>query len=366
MALRAAAVAHETMIALTSPEAPLWGEAWGLVEDEGWRRVAEAEGWAACVPGEGGFWGEAVDELQRQGFELDTVLRRVTREGAEVSRAPQGVFADARDAWAAAQPAGARALDCAADEGAAPRDFGLVAAALCTDYDVVFGLEDDKVRLGAALLAGAPDPCGRAGQGTGGGGDAPGMRAFRRNRRAYRRPGATHDAMNNAAVRSFKGGDGVDVRGPKEGGVGGGRVLDDARFARDRRAIQWDIKTKDMWCPTTLDAGWTLRDLDEKETAAMQQNYPRATGPVHVVTISLDGGVAEGAVQCLDDVEAMYEAAGLRGQVPGVKAAMGAALLRAQTAQWAAAVGGGASLALAAGAAAAARRVAGAVPPQAS
>ncbi len=92
----------------------------------------------------------------------------------------------------------------------------------------------------------------------------------------------------------------------------------------------------------------------------METNYAGALGPVQIVTCSLDGLVAERAVPCLKKVEAMHEDAGLRGVVPGVRAAMGAALLRAQTEQWAAAVGGGASLARAAGSAAAARRVAGA------
>ncbi len=83
-------------------------------------------------------------------------------------------------------------------------------------------------------------------------------------------------------MRAFQGGDGVDVRGPRDIGSGDARVLDDAQFAYGGRVIQWDLKTKDTWCATHLGAGTTLRELDEQENVAMHNRYSEATGPVRV------------------------------------------------------------------------------------
>ncbi len=348
---RPAAVAHAAATALLAVDSPLWQAAWQL--------TAALPGCSQPVGGP--FWRDALGELTRQGFRLDVPERRVvSSSGAALTSPPKTVRNVAREAWAAAQRPGHRAVQRPEDLGAAPREDGLGAAAIGSDFQPVVGLCEDGYALLAALHAGGEDPAGSYPDGVCAacGVRDPPLRHWLVCARVAGRPGYIHDAAADGIRDSYRGAVGVDVRGPRNVGTRADPVFDDGAVTGSE-TLAYDVKSHKTHTASFVDGGLTLEAAHTLDEVMMKKHYSGAPVPVHVITFSCDLLLHERSVAPIVRLEALHAEAGLAEVRPGVRASMGAAIVVAQLRQWVVCAGGGAGVASAAGAAAAGVRRAG-------
>ncbi len=286
--------------------------------------------------------------------------RVVGGTGAALTSPPTKVRAEAREAWAAAQRPGHRALRRPEDLGAAPRAEGLGAAAIGSDFRPVVGLCEDGYALLAALHAGGADPAGSYPDGVCAACSMvdPPLRHWLVCREAHERPGYIHDAASGGVTSSYRGAVGVDVRGPRNVGTPAVPVFDDGA-ASGSETLAYDLKSHKTHTASFVDGSLTLEAAHALDEVMMAKHYSGAPSPVHVITFSCDLLLHERSVAPVARLEALHAEAGLTEAQPGVRASMGAAIVRAQLRQWHKCAAGGAGLARAAGAAAALRRRAG-------
>lgn len=220
-------------------------------------------------------------------------------------------------------------MDRRQDEGAAPRDASLVAAVLCGKGPIPM-LTDAQLRIGAALLAGVPEP--GVGERCNACGEIARERHWRSCKKAWVPPGQAHDAVAKAGRLAYRGGEGVRTRGPRHVGVGGYTAIDDGAILTAREIALLELKSRDTWSKS-----WTAKVLhsdEDVELAVMEEKYAEVNDDVKYVYFTLDGLVTKRTLPHLQELERMFQEAGLAGAYPSVTAQMGAALIRQQTAQW--------------------------------